>query len=37
MSGGFYLGATIIIAVVMGLPWLRKRMEPSAALTALGE
>jgi len=37
MSGGFYLGAAIIIAVVMGLPWLRKRMDPPTALTALGE
>lgn len=27
MSGGFYLGATIIIAVVLALPWIRKWVE----------
>ena len=37
MSGGFYLGAGIIMAVVMGLPWLRRKMEDATALTALGE
>ncbi len=37
MSGGFYLGAGIIVAVVMGLPWLRRKMNDATALTALGE
>jgi len=37
MSGGFYLGAGIIIAVVMGLPWVRRKMGDTTALTALGE
>lgn len=27
MSGGFYLGAGIIIAVVLALPWIRRRVE----------
>ena len=29
MSGGFYLGAAIIIASVVSLPWLRKAVEVS--------
>jgi len=37
MSGGFYLGAGIIIAVVMGLPWVRRKMGEATALTGLGE
>jgi len=27
MSGGFYVGAGIIIAVVLALPWMRRRVE----------
>jgi drug/metabolite transporter (DMT)-like permease len=37
MSGGFYLGAGIIIAVVMGLPWLRSKLNDAMAFPAIGE
>ena len=37
LSGGFYAGAAIIIAVVMGLPWMRRTAQAPVALTPLGE
>jgi drug/metabolite transporter (DMT)-like permease len=37
MSLGFYCGAAIIIAVVMGLSWVRRQGNDAGALTALGE
>jgi drug/metabolite transporter (DMT)-like permease len=38
MSGGFYLGAGIIIAIVMLMPWVQRRAKRvPTALTPLGE
>jgi drug/metabolite transporter (DMT)-like permease len=38
MSGGFYLGAGIIIAIVMVMPWVDRRLKRSQmALSPLGE
>lgn len=37
MSGRFYVGTAITIAVVMGLPWIRRTTESPASLSALGK
>jgi hypothetical protein len=38
MSGGFYLGAGIIIAIVMVMPWVQgKTRKAEVALSPLGE
>lgn len=37
MSGGFYLGAGIIVTVVMAMPWVQRRARKAPALSPLGE